>query len=212
MTGFTNADGSLLVGGLNPAGQGQGLSCDAAGKLNVNAGIAQINGSALTPGNPLITETNIQNWIRAGNGFNVTTGAQQNATAGNYAFSFFNPASAKNILVFSIRVMTGSGNIFTIQSTTSAPTLSGSQAAAFYNLSNAATANVASGAYSTTAGIPSGGTTFDVAMLPVQLEMAEVLSNGATILLPASTNNGLLFYTYANANVTWSVTLRYIQF
>jgi len=60
MTGFTNSDGSALVGGQKPSGQGQALQVDASGNLLVNVAVggggsgSTVNiADATTPANKL---------------------------------------------------------------------------------------------------------------------------------------------------------------
>ncbi len=48
MSGFTNADGSTLVGGQKPSGQGQALQVDTSGNLLVNVAVGGGGGAGST--------------------------------------------------------------------------------------------------------------------------------------------------------------------
>src|SRR6266516_2903174 len=48
MSGFTNADGSTLVGGQKPGGQGQALQVDTSGNLLVNVAVGGGGGAGST--------------------------------------------------------------------------------------------------------------------------------------------------------------------
>jgi hypothetical protein len=62
MSGFTNSDGSSLIGGQKPSGQGQALQVDTAGNLLVNVATGGGGGSVVniadptTPANKIIVD------------------------------------------------------------------------------------------------------------------------------------------------------------
>ena len=166
---FLNADGSELIGGELPSGVGQALQLDASGNLKMTgaAGVNlnQVNGGPLAASNPVLVESNIQTWIRLGQGFNATSGAQSTAGAVNSAaFSLFNPAaSGKNVYVFSLKLLANLASIFALVNlVTSDPGFTAAQA---NNLSIGGAAPVAHATYSNTAQTPTG-TTIDRMIVP----------------------------------------------
>ncbi|GAC1568565.1 MAG: hypothetical protein NVS3B14_18220 [Ktedonobacteraceae bacterium] len=104
MSGYIGNDGSALAGGLNPSNQVQGLSIDATGKLYVN--LAQWNGATPAANNPVITEQNIQNWLRNGQVYRACTGTITSPSGvTTLPVNLFNPnASGKKLLLFSARL------------------------------------------------------------------------------------------------------------
>ena len=193
MTSFMSADGSGLIGGLNPSGIGQSLRVDAQGNLLVSTGIA----------NP--------NVISNGQAFSASTGMLNSASGtNNYALSVFNPStSGKNILIYSIQAANGSGGMTTLlQRVTVDPAFTavtpvnakagGGPSAIASHVSQATTNQTLSG-------------TFDQVVLIVATTL-ELLTNGAAILLPAGSNNGLVQYVQTYGSAINSILMRWIEF
>jgi hypothetical protein len=204
MTSFMGPDGSGLVGALNPAGIINGLGLDAAGNLKVTSG-----GNPVT--NPTITEDQIRAWIANGQAFSASTGMLNSASGtNNYALSIFNPNnSGKNILVYSIQVANGSGGITAIlQRVTADPAftavtplnakLGGSASAIAGHVSQATSNQTLSGAYDQ--------------VITLASTTMELLINGAAILLPNGSNNGLITYIQTYSAAINSILMRWVEY
>ncbi len=215
MTGYMNGDGSALVGALNPAGSGQALQVDASGNLKTtatlsppaeqNVNLNQVNGSALGPANALLVEANTQNFIRAGQGFGVTTGKQTTTGAITTGLALFNPAaSGKTLLVFSARVAVASSSFHTLALVSSDPALG--SALTGVNSRPGGAASVASASYSNAAVTPTG-TTFDV-FEALANTLTEALGGGAILALPPG--SGLALYVSTSTN-NWVASLKWLE-
>jgi hypothetical protein len=204
MTSFMGPDGSGLVGALNPAGIINGLGLDAAGNLKVTSG-----GNPVT--NPTITEDQIRAWIANGQGFSASTGILNSASGtNNYALSIFNPnTSGKNILIYSIQVANGSGGTTAIlQRVTADPAftavtplnakLGGSASAIAGHVSQATSNQTLSGTYDQ--------------VITIASTTMELLTNGAVILLPNGSNNGLVAYIQTYSAAINSILMRWVEY
>jgi hypothetical protein len=204
MTSFMGPDGSGLVGALNPAGIINGLGLDAAGNLKVTSG-----GNTVT--NPTLTADQIRAWIANGQGFSASTGMLNSASGtNNYALSIFNPNnSGKNILIYSIQVANGSGGITAIlQRVTADPAftavtplnakLGGSASAIAGHVSQATSNQTLSGAYDQ--------------VITLASTTMELLINGAAILLPNGSNNGLITYIQTYSAAINSILMRWVEY
>ena len=204
MTSFMGPDGSGLVGALTPAGIINGLGLDAAGNLKVTSG-----GNPVT--NPTITEDQIRAWIANGQGFSASTGILNSASGtNNYALSIFNPnTSGKNILIYSIQVANGSGGTTAIlQCVTADPAftavtplnakLGGSASAIAGHVSQATSNQTLSGTYDQ--------------VITIASTTMELLTNGAVILLPNGSNNGLVAYIQTYSAAINSILMRWVEY
>ncbi len=203
--GFTNADGSSLVGGLTGSGVGQALKLDGSGNLLIAGGSSSL-GSLSTPS---VTQDQLRGWINSGQGFNGTTGKQNAGGAITTAFSLFNPAaSGKNLLIYSLRLFyVGATCIDQAQLTTTDPALG--SAATVTNNRPGGGSSQASVTYSNT-NTTVGGTAFDVIAAPGGNQI-ELFPNGAQMLLPSGTANGLAVYLAIPSANVWAVTARWIE-
>ena len=205
MTGFVNQDGSGLVGGLSPTGQGLALQLDASGNLKTTTALG---GAATTP---LITQDQIRTWIAAGQGFTGSTGKQNAAAAAApLGLSVFNPVgSGKTLLLFSLKALfAGSNTTHVVTLTTSDPAL-GNAGVVTNNKAGSANTSVSSTTYAT-ANQTIAGTTHDYVQT-AQNGTLEVFTNGDVVLLMPG--NGLTFWmniTVAGGN--WGVTASWIEF
>ncbi len=204
MTGYMNPDGSALAGGLLPSGTGQALAFDASGNLKV---IGE-NSAAL----PVVTEDHIRAYIIAGQGFNATTGKVTAANA-NQAVSFFSPASnTKNVLLYSLEIMYSNAvAAHDLRLANADPNYP--NACSISNLKQAAGAasSVVNATYSTATVAASGANLLAAPMTGVNLT-AQLFANGAVLLLPAATANGVVVFLGNTAAGQFSVTLRWIEF
>jgi hypothetical protein len=194
MTNFMNADGSGLVGGLNPNGVGQALQLDASGNLQVQDWQRQL----AQQGKAFIGNTGLLN---SGSGANT------------YGLSIFNPAnSGKTILVYSVRVSSGTASSNSIslllQTTTINP--------AYANAATVANtrAGGAASAIASTCTFSSSGLTISPPYLQVEISTGPIdaFNNGGYIILPAGSANGLtaLLQTYASG--INNITARWLEF
>jgi expansin (peptidoglycan-binding protein) len=158
-----------------------------------------------------ITTDQVREWIVNGQGFSASTGMLNSASGtNNYALSVFNPNnSGKNILVYSIQVANGSGGMTAIlQRVTSDPgftavtplnaKLGGAASAIAGHVSQATSNQTLSGNYDQVVTIAS--TTI------------ELLTNGAVILLPNGSNEGLVQYIQTYSTAINSILMRWIEF
>ena len=250
MSGFTNADGSTLVGGQKPGGQGQALQVDSSGNLLVNVAVGggggggssvniadattpankmaidasgriginnfpgeqainlnQINGSALSVNNPLITEDQIRAWIVNGQGFSATTGKLTSAGAITGGLSVFNPsASGKTLIVFSLVYLIGNNSFNQLDLVSSDPAL-GTSVSALNNKAGSATSSVASCSSANTSVSPE--VTVVISVGSASNTFTQVLLNGNLFVLPPG--NGLAFYSNVSGANSWAVTFTWIE-
>ncbi len=191
MSGFMNADGSALVGGLLPLNGGQALQLDALGNLTTTTavGIAVLNGQSFT----------------------ATSGKQTVAASANGGFSIFNPAAnSKNILLYSIKQVLNGGNLTTdMRLVTTDPAL-GTSAVVANNKAGGAASSLSSVSFALN-GITPVGTAFDGTVTGTNVTL-EFLNNGAMILLPAGFANGVVLYHGFGAVGTWFTTVKWLEF
>ena len=206
MTSFMGPDGSSLSGALTPLGIINGMNLDAAGNLKVSPG-----GNPVT--NPAITEDQIRAWIANGQGFSASTGILNSAAGtNNYPLSIFNPNnSGKSILLYSIQVSNGSGGMTALlQLVTSNP--------AFANQITPINMKAGGPNSALPAAAITAATTNQALVTPyeqvVTLASAtlELLTNGAAILLPNGSNNGIVQYIQTYSTAINSILIRWVEF
>lgn len=195
MPGFLNNDGSELVGGLLPSGAGQALGLDVFGNLRIADGIRQ---AAIS-----------------GQMFSVTTGKQNAPSGSSYPLALFSAAAnSKNILIVSIQMTCGSGTQHDLRLITSDPAFATPLSAVNHKIGGPASSLTgASGDITTTnvAGATIGGTVI-AGVFTGAGGFDEVLTNGATILLPAGTAGGIeAVITTGGANA-YAINLTWIEF
>ena len=180
--------------------------------------ITQINSAAVSNTNPFITETNIQNWIRSGQGFIVTTGVlvtQTNANLTVGGMSVFNNSTAKNILIYSIQIMATSGAYININATTADAAFSAARTPTNLLLGSG-TASVAtcnSSANNVSASVTPIGTLLMVGTQATGTQVFDNLTNGASILLPVGSAHGIAVYPFiAAAGNQFVVTVKMVEF
>jgi hypothetical protein len=206
MTSFMGSDGSSLSGALTPAGIIQGLSLDSGGNLKVAPG-----GNPVT--NPAITEDQIRAWIANGQGFSASTGLLNSASGtNNYPLSVFNPNnSGKSVLVYSIQVSNGSGGMTALlQLVTSNPSFA-SQITPINMKAGGPSSALPAGAITTATTNQAIAGPYEQVVTLVGTT-AELLTNGAAILLPGGSNNGLVTYAQTYASAINSILMRWVEF
>lgn len=205
MAGFVNQDGSGLIGGITPTGQGLALQLDASGNLKTTV---NMGASATTP---LITQDQIRAWIASGQGFTGSTGKQNApASTATYGLSVFNPAgSGKTLLLFSLKaVYAGANNTHLVTLTATDPAL-GNTGLVTNNKAGSGITSVASTTYAT-ANQSIAGSTHDYVQT-AQNGTLEVFTNGDVVLLMPG--YGLAFWmNITSAGGNWGVTASWIEF
>jgi hypothetical protein len=189
-----------------------GNPISSAYPLSIN--LAQIGGAAMSITNPDITESNILNAIRAGQGFIANTGQMSSATGtNNTPLSIFNPStSGKNILVYSFTASSGTAGGSSIAAylaaTTSDPAY-GSTATITNNKAGGSSSAIASNCTFTTTSqsIPGGiiETMYNTAPI-------ELIAPGTAILLPSGSNHGLTLFMQTYANGIGAIMARWIEY
>lgn len=250
MSGYTNADGSTLVGAQKVGGQGQALQVDTAGNLLVNVAVGsggsgsvvniadptissnklavdatgkiglnnfpaeqgvnlnQINGSALTIANPMITADQLRLWTLNGQSFSGTTGKQTAAAAITAGFSIFNPpASGKTILLFSLKYLIGNNSFNTLTLLTSDPAF-GTALTISNNKAGSASSSVASATFANST-VTTTGTANDTSG-SASNTLTQIFFNGDVLVLPAG--NGAAFYLNLSGANSWCCTAEWIEF
>ncbi len=194
MANFVNADGSALIGALNPQGGGQALQSDGNGNLQ------------------------IQDWIRLltlqGKAYSGTTGLLNSVTGTNtYPLCIFNPAnSGKNILLYDLHVSSGTSaansiSVF-VQSVTSNPAYSSAASVSNARVGGPASAIAASCTFTTSSQtISAPYMQVEISTNPVQL-----LLNGSTILLPNGSAGGITVFLQTYAAGFNNITARWLEF
>ncbi len=249
MSGFTNADGSTLVGGQKSGtGQGQALQVDTSGNLLVNVAVggsgsstvtiadpttpanklavdasgkigvnnfpatqsinlSQINGTAHSVNNPVITEDQVRTWISNGQGFTATTGKLTAGSAITGGLSVFNPnASGKTLIVLSLSYIIGNNSFNQVNLTTSDPAL-GTGVSAINNRAGSATASVTSCSSANTTVTPAG--TLSMSIGSASNTFTQVFANGNLLIIPP--NNGIAFYSNLSGTNSWAATLTWVE-
>ncbi len=266
MSGFTNADGSTLVGGQKTGtSQGQALQVDTSGNLLVNVAIGggggggsivniadpttpanklavdssgkigvnnfpstqpvsgtvsvgnfpteqsinlnQVNGTAHSVNNPVITEDQLRAWIMNGQGFTVTTGKLTAGSAITGGLSVFNPnASGKTLIILSLSYIIGNNSFNQVNLTTSDPAL-GTGVSATNNKAGSATASVTSCSSANTTVTPAG--TLSMSIGSASNTSTQAFTNGNVLIVPP--NNGVAFYSNLSGTNSWAVALTWVE-
>lgn len=152
--------------------------------------LARVNGAAISNTNPVLIESNIQNWIRNGQAFVVSTGLVTGASA-TCGLSIWNGASGKNALIYSIRLLDqqgGQGQIGQIYKVTSNPALANSQTPTNKNFGSGTTSLMT--CTSATSGVSFTGTLLE-SFPSNSPAVVELLQPGNAYFLPGGSSTGL---------------------
>lgn len=170
-----------------------------------------------TPGTPDITESNIQNWIRNGQGFLYSSGILVTATNPNLTvggISIFNPlASGKSILLYSLQAHATQGSFAVVNATLADAALGAAITPQNANLgsANASVVTANSSATGIAASVTKIGTT--ILVIPQVNSSQEYELLPSPILLPAGSAHGLAVYLFiATAGNSFAVNVRGIEF
>ncbi|HEX4207871.1 MAG TPA: hypothetical protein VHZ51_27465 [Ktedonobacteraceae bacterium] len=217
MTSFTNADGSVLVGGINPSSLGQALKLDASGNLLVssaggggNVNIAQVNGAAPAITNPLLISDAIRYAIMNGQAFAVSTGKQAGPASSTVGLSIFNNATAKNLFIFSIKVSVNANTIHAVNLTSVDPALANALTPTNLKVGATSSAIAANCSYSNAAVTPTR-TNIDIVSTISSNTIDVFTSDDQGILLPAGAANGIAIFITQGSN-NWGASMKWIEF
>jgi len=230
--GYTNSDGSGLVGALNPALVGQALLVDGGGNLRVTTTGAASGGSdGQTPGSVPLTEVglfngtsvdrwqglngaaSVQDWVRQltmqGKAYSAL--AQINGAAGTFPLALFNASTARNMLVYSVKASTGTGgaSVF-LQATTTNPAFTTSVTP--LNRKGGGAASLATCTTTTTSQSNPATNVLEVLNSGNLTALTDLMGNGASYLLPASANNGLTVFIQAFASGLSAMCVSWVEF
>lgn len=152
-------------------------------------------------------------WTRNGQAYSVTTDQQSSGGSGNFGLSIFNPASKKNIFVYSIRSSNqGGSTVFTTTITSTDPAFAGTPTILNGSTGGVGASSVASVSYSTSAVGSTAGTVYDT-ITGTAYTVVEVLTNGAGILLPSGVSSGVTIYNFASAgSQKWISSFKWIEY
>src|SRR5579883_1265873 len=173
------------------------------------------NGAVLSDTNPEVNISNIQQMILSGKGFSCSTGLI--TAAANQAASFFVPnTSAKNVLIWSVRVMYSNASQvsqFQYLSADDANITAGASCAGnVLNLKSGGPASASGFAMHSNSGVASvAGTALDEVLNAVN-QSTELLSPGMFLLIPAGQAGGIAVYTGTTAAGKWTVTVRFCEY
>lgn len=186
----------------NPSGVPSPCQVDGSGNLKTTAVIA----SSAT--NPLTTSPQISELTKNGQSF--TALFNLNAAAGIYPLSLWNPSSAKNALIYSIKINTGTG---------------GATCFLRIDTSNPAFATVitpnnrrAGGAASVMTSTATSTTQSSPTNLLEQYNSGNLvhtfdfMNNGQVYLLPASANSGLTAFIQTFASGLSSLVITWLEY
>jgi hypothetical protein len=216
---YSKDGGNVTMGAVADAawsGSGNGTLVAILKKIVAGqSGTATIVNGA-TSSLPLLTEQNIQSFIRAGQGYTVTTGSVNASGAGNFQLSIFNPStSGKSILIYRVKfynstVNSGHKIIFGVTtdpafatSLTPVNQLAGGAASA---INTKVTTNG-----TTTQAVPGTGSQVDtftgLAAVPY-----EIVDTRNAFVLPAGSAFGLDIVLIFGAAATYAMTANWIEF
>src|SRR5579885_231163 len=179
----------------------------------------KLGGSDLADTNAMPTITDIQQMILNGKAYSCSTGLV--TAAANMAASFFVPnTSAKNVLIWSVRVMySNASQISDFRSLTAddtSITAGTSDAGHVLNLKAGGPASSSGFAIHHASGVAAPAVS--AASLPLDEVLnqvnanAELLSPGMFILIPAGTAAGIAVYTGTTASGKWAVVVRFVEY
>lgn len=152
--------------------------------------VARVLGAALSNTNPVLVEQNIQNWIRNGQSFVVTTGLVTGASA-TCGISIWNGSSGKNALIYSVRFLDqqgGQAQVGQIYKVTSNPALANSATPVNKNFGSVTTSLMT--CTSAISGVSITGTLLE--SFPTNSPaVVELIQPGNSYFLPSNANTGL---------------------
>jgi hypothetical protein len=159
------------------------------------------------------TEDFIRACILNGQGFSANIGLFTSGSGtNNYPLSIFNPNNSNvNVLIYSIQASNGSGGLTAIlQLVTSNPAF-GTQLAPINQLANGPNSQLPISAVTWANSNQSIAAPY-AQVATIASATAEMLTNGAAILLPKGSNNGLVTYIQTYGAGINSILARWIEF
>ncbi len=156
----------------------------------------------------------IADYVRAGQSFTATIDLlNAAANTNNYPLGIFNPAnSGVNVLIYSIQIVNGaSAATALVKRITSAPGYTSSTAARVTNDLHGGTASAIASNVTTSTTSQTLPGTYDQVSIVVG-NTTEMLTNGASILLPSGSAHGISVYIQTYAAGFNSITARWIEY
>lgn len=163
-----------------------------------------------TTTNTIVIEDLVRKYTLNNKAFNASTGSQATA-AQTSGVSLFNASTAKNIVVYGIRLMNsspGQAKLTEIRKATTNPAFANAITPVSSNLGSSATSLATSTwqASATPTGTPLDQANYN------SINTQEALSNGKIYLLPANANSGMTIYVdQAGAGGLWAVIFSYLE-
>lgn len=183
---------------------------------NPNGQATMANSAPVVLASDQMIDIGLVNAIRNGKGYQASTGRLSSATNSNVimGMGIFNNSTAKNILIYSIRLaLSANQNTNQLNLTTVDPAFG--NVVTPRNISGSATASVAS------VSAPSNNLAISVTEVGSLIDFIMLLNNttydflgpGQAILLPANAPNGVALYTtQAAAGNGYSATMKWIEY
>lgn len=169
--------------------------------------VARVNGTSLSQSNPVITENNILNWIRNGQGFVASPTQQTSGGTLTIGYSIWNASnSGKTVVIYSLRIGLQTSNYSSMYLTTANPALSNTLTPS-NSKPGSGISSVATVTWQNTA-TSSSGTFFEQIITPGSA-ITEMLSASEEIDLPPG--NGLLLLV-PTASSNWTVVGKWVEF
>jgi hypothetical protein len=170
--------------------------------------VARVLGATMSATNPLIDQDHIRALVLAGQSYSATTGKQTSGGAIQTGACLLNNNTAKNILIYSVRVGCASSSVHALNMVTTDPAISGVTIAAV-NAKAGGAASLATLEAQNTA-VTTSGNLFDEQYVLANTSV-EFLQNGSAIYLPPNAVNGALVLPNTSTNV-WLVCFKWVEY
>jgi len=170
--------------------------------------LARVLGATMSATNPLIDQDQIRAFILTGQSYSATTGKQTSGGAIQTGACLLNNNTAKNILIYSVRVGCATSSVHALNLVTADPAISGVTIAAVNAKAGGAASSVTLEAQNTA--VSTAGSIFDEQYILANTSV-EFLQNGAAIYLPPNAVNGVLVLPNTSTNV-WFVGFKWVEY
>jgi hypothetical protein len=175
--------------------------------------LARVLGATMSNTNPVLTESNLQNWLRNGQAFVVSTGLVTGASA-TCGLSIWNASSGKNALIYSIRFLDqqgGQAQYGQIYKVTSNPALASSATPVNKNFGSGTTSSMTCTSASSGVNLSSG--TLLESFPSNSPAVTELISPGSGYFLPGGNNTGLAIQVLMTGTGGFvQVSVHYVEF
>lgn len=174
--------------------------------------LKQVSGAALSASNPVITEANLQTWLRNGQAFVVATGLVTGASA-TCGLAIWNAATGKSALIYSIRFLDqqgGQAQYGQIYKVTSNPNLANGSTPVNKNFGSVTTSSMT--CTNATSGVNLSGTLLE-SFPSNSPAVVELVQPGSGYLLPNGSSTGLgIQVLMAGTGGFVQVSVHYVEF